>query len=47
MIIGVPREVKDHESRVGLGPHGVTALLESGHQVIVQTRAGHLSVDYR
>ncbi len=43
MIIGVPREVKDHESRVGLVPHGVTALLESGHQVIVQTRAGHLS----
>lgn len=43
MIIGVPREVKDHESRVGLVPHGVTTLLESGHQVIVQTRAGHLS----
>jgi alanine dehydrogenase len=43
MIIGVPREVKDHESRVGLVPHGVTALLEAGHEVLVQTRAGALS----
>lgn len=43
MIIGVPREVKDHESRVGLVPHGVTALVEAGHQVVVQTRAGSLS----
>ena len=43
MIIGVPREVKDHESRVGLVPHGVTTLVEAGHQVIVQTRAGTLS----
>ncbi|MCC7155105.1 MAG: alanine dehydrogenase [Bryobacterales bacterium] len=43
MIIGVPREVKDHESRVGLVPAGVNALVEAGHQVIVQTRAGALS----
>jgi len=43
MIIGVAREVKDHESRVGLVPHGVTALVEAGHQVIVQSRAGMLS----
>jgi alanine dehydrogenase len=43
MIIGVPREVKDHESRVALVPHGVTALVEAGHQVLVQTRAGSLS----
>ena len=43
MIIGVPREVKDHESRVGLVPHGVTALVEAGHEVLVQTRAGALS----
>ena len=43
MIIGVPREVKDHESRVGLVPHGVTTLVEAGHQVVVQTRAGSLS----
>ncbi|NWF85243.1 MAG: alanine dehydrogenase [Bryobacteraceae bacterium] len=43
MIIGVAREVKDHESRVGLVPHGVTALVDAGHQVIVQSRAGTLS----
>lgn len=43
MIVGVPREVKDHESRVGLVPHGVTALVEAGHEVVVQTRAGALS----
>jgi alanine dehydrogenase len=40
MIIGVPKEVKDHESRVGLVPSGVTALREAGHQVVVETRAG-------
>lgn len=43
MMIGVPREVKDHESRVGLVPAGVNALVEAGHGVIVQTRAGALS----
>ncbi len=43
MIIGVPREVKDHESRVALVPHGVTALVEAGHEVLVQSRAGALS----
>ncbi len=40
MIIGVPREIKDHETRVGLVPSGVTALREAGHDVIVETRAG-------
>lgn len=40
MIIGVPREVKDHETRVGMVPSGVTALAEAGHEVIVQSRAG-------
>ncbi|MBX5495522.1 MAG: alanine dehydrogenase [Bryobacteraceae bacterium] len=40
MIIGVPREVKDNETRVGLVPSGVSALVEAGHEVIVQTRAG-------
>jgi alanine dehydrogenase len=43
MIVGVPREVKDQESRVGLVPSGVAALVEAGHEVIVQTRAGALS----
>lgn len=40
MIIGVPKEVKDHETRVALVPSGVTALKEAGHQVLVQTGAG-------
>ncbi len=40
MIIGVPKEIKDHEARVGLVPSGVTALKEAGHQVVVQTGAG-------
>ena len=40
MIVGVPREIKDHETRVGLVPHGVTALREAGHEVLVETRAG-------
>jgi alanine dehydrogenase len=43
MIIGVPKEVKDHETRVGLVPHGVTALREAGHEVLVETRAGAAS----
>jgi alanine dehydrogenase len=40
MIIGVPREVKDHETRVGLVPSGVASLVENGHSVIVQSGAG-------
>jgi alanine dehydrogenase len=43
MIIGVPKEIKDHESRVALVPSGVTALREAGHQVLVETRAGEAS----
>jgi alanine dehydrogenase len=40
MLIGAPKEVKDHEARVGLVPGGVIALVEAGHQVIVQSGAG-------
>jgi alanine dehydrogenase len=40
MIIGAPKEVKDHESRVGLVPAGVNALVEAGHEVIVESGAG-------
>jgi len=43
MIIGVPKEVKDHESRVGITPAGVRALEEAGHKVLVETGAGELS----
>ena len=43
MIIGVPREVKDHESRVGVTPAGVHALVAAGHTVLVEHNAGELS----
>ena len=43
MIVGVPREVKDHESRVGVTPAGVKALVEAGHTVLVEKDAGALS----
>ena len=40
MIVGVPKEIKDHETRVGLVPSGVTALREAGHEVLVEAHAG-------
>lgn len=40
MIIGVPKEVKDHEARVGLIPSGAKALVEAGHRVLAQAGAG-------
>jgi alanine dehydrogenase len=40
VIIGVPKEVKDHETRVGVVPSGVTALMEAGHEVVVEAGAG-------
>jgi alanine dehydrogenase len=40
MIIGVPKEIKDNEARVGVTPAGVKALAEAGHKVLVETRAG-------
>jgi alanine dehydrogenase len=43
MIIGVPKEVKDHESRVGVTPAGVHALVAAGHKVLVEHNAGELS----
>ena len=40
MKIGVPKEIKDHEFRVGLTPAGAQALVAAGHTVQVQTQAG-------
>ncbi|ERN41174.1 alanine dehydrogenase [Rubidibacter lacunae KORDI 51-2] len=40
MDIGVPKEIKDQEYRVGLSPSSVRALCERGHRVSVQTNAG-------
>jgi alanine dehydrogenase len=43
MIIGVPKEIKDHEARVGVTPAGAKALTEAGHTVLVETQAGEQS----
>jgi len=40
MVIGVPKEIKDHEFRVALTPHGVNELCGRGHRVVVQQGAG-------
>jgi alanine dehydrogenase len=40
MIVGLPKEIKDSESRVGLVPAGVHALVQDGHKVLVQSSAG-------
>ncbi|MCS6813341.1 MAG: alanine dehydrogenase [Cyanobacteria bacterium] len=40
MNIGIPKEVKDQEFRVGLSPGSVRSLVEAGHQVIVEAGAG-------
>ncbi|UCD69192.1 MAG: alanine dehydrogenase [Betaproteobacteria bacterium] len=40
MKVGVPKEIKNHEYRVGLIPAGVQALVERGHEVLVQAGAG-------
>ena len=40
MIIGVPKEIKDHEYRVGLVPSSVRELVNAGHKVLVQKNAG-------
>ena len=41
MLIGVPKEIKTHEYRVGLTPSSVRELVHHGHEVVVQTAAGH------
>src|ERR1044072_5216604 len=40
MIIGLPREIKDNEYRVGLTPAGVRAFTDAGHDVRVEHDAG-------
>lgn len=51
MIIGLPKEIKNHEYRVGLTPEGVKTLVENGHQVIVQSQCatviGYVDEDYQ
>ena len=40
MIIGVPKEIKDHEYRVSVTPDGVQTLRQAGHEVLVEPTAG-------
>ncbi len=40
MLIGVPKEIKNHEYRVGMAPASVREAVAHGHQVMVQTNAG-------
>jgi len=51
MKIGVPKEIKDQEYRVGITPAGVQALTRAGHEVVVQqgagSRIGFSDADYR
>ncbi len=41
MKIGIPKEIKNNESRVGMTPAGVGEFVRHGHQVYVQKTAGH------
>ena len=40
MIVGVPKEIKNNENRVGATPAGVKELVKNGHTVYVQHTAG-------
>ncbi len=40
MLVGVPKEVKNHEYRVGMVPASVRELIHHGHQMVVETKAG-------
>ena len=41
MRIGVPKEIKVHEYRVGLTPASVAELVAHGHELFVETKAGN------
>ncbi len=45
MRVGVPREIKVHEYRVGLTPPSVAELVAAGHEVLVETKAG-IGIDF-
>ena len=40
MRVGIPKEIKDNENRVGMTPSGVAELVRHGHEVFVQHTAG-------
>ncbi|MEO7504225.1 MAG: alanine dehydrogenase [Sphingomicrobium sp.] len=45
MRVGVPKEIKNHEYRVGLTPASVAELIAAGHEVNVETKAG-MGIDF-
>jgi alanine dehydrogenase len=45
MRVGVPKEIKNHEYRVGLTPSSVAELTAAGHDVIIETKAG-MGIDF-
>ena len=45
MRVGVPKEIKNHEYRVGLTPSSVAELTAAGHEVIIETQAG-MGIDF-
>ena len=51
MLIGVPKETKNHEYRVGLSPSSVREIVSHGHQIVVEQKAGEgigaSDADYR
>ena len=40
MLIGIPKEIKNHEYRIGLTPAGARELVSNGHQVLVENSGG-------
>ena len=40
MIIGVPKEIKPQENRIGLTPESVKTLVSEGHKVLVENNGG-------
>ena len=47
MKIGIPKEIKDSEHRVGMTPSGVQTLVENKHDVFVQSGALDLEADFQ
>ena len=45
MRVGVPKEIKNHEYRVGMTPASVAELVACGHQVLIETKAG-MGIDF-
>jgi alanine dehydrogenase len=40
MLIGVPKEIKNHEYRIGMTPTSVREAINHGHKVVVETKGG-------